>query len=407
VAATDVEANTMAGKIGGIENLRSSIDKVRFGVSGSFAGTNVPTSKQISSQKNLTEDTDLQQQKRIKQTGEDWHLGGSFSYDIATNHFITGSLFSFNTDTHDKSFLDSKMEIAGNESEKYTINTLQSGKDKKTYVSLSYQYDFAKPNAGLNLIYQSQIFHNSISESGSISSEYMEYRYEHTFQAHYFNPLSKTVNFESGLSYVYRDSYQDNQNEDYAYNQSVGSYKNLLTGYINGRYRIKNISLTTNLNAEYLNDGKGNFISKTGAPIQYISESGFLLAPELRFSMYFPQKTISSISATYRIQNWRPGLNMITPYADYSNPDFIVTGNPNLKHQTIHLLSSSATVKEFSVNLASTYSNNAIKPYWYQNEENRLVKSYANYGLDESFSATINYILKKVSFSYFINYRQN
>ncbi len=235
---------------------------------------------------------------------------------------------------------------------------------------------------------------------------------QHTVQAHFSDPLSKAFMLETGLGYIFRDyrttsRYADNEGRELPESYyAMESEKHLMNAYLNLRYTSKLVSGSVSLKGEYLNDGHGTRIAQgTDAP-EYISQTGFAFTPNAQVSFLLRDKWIDRIGITYRWTKQRPNIRMMSTQADYSNPNYIRTGNPALDDEDRHHLGFDLHVKKGpNISLYGQYSGNDIAPYYYTDEQSRVVNTYANNGTYRAAGLNALYLFpfKKFSLTTMLN----
>ena len=69
---------------------------------------------------------------------------------------------------------------------------------------------------------------------------------------------------------------------------------------------------------------------------------------------------------------------MLSVYEDFSTPNMIVKGNPQLKEEDHHSLNLSLNIAKWNISCLWNHSGNKIGTYWYQDEQQRVIQTYAN-----------------------------
>lgn len=393
-----LEDGSMTNGLSALGNL----EKLRFSVGHILKGIKAPKEHQVSEQIQLQGNDNLHQEQIKRLTGLDNGIGGGFSYDLAKQHFITGNIM-YSVGNNKTSVDNNTKRIVDNIEEKYNIYTRQKSKTNNFNVSANYQYDFTGRARILNIAYKASYAPTkgySKSEIDGVvndldipySSDISNHTKEQTIQVHYFDPISSALRLESGASYIFRDYFT---NTDYfksdELNQNIGitymdSKKHIADAYSSLRYSKKRISASVKVNAYYQNDGKGTRVKDLNGSEEYISETGLDIIPSADISISFPNKIIPRLSLRYLYSRRNPNIRMLSSNIDYSNPNLLITGNPTLKKGTQHLYTIGTSIKSLPINISYSHSGNAIRSYWYKNEDNVTVQSYRNYGKSKSFS---------------------
>lgn len=290
--------------------------------------------------------------------------------------------------------------------EAYAVETRQTSKNHVYSGNLNYQYDFTGRARVLNIAYQfssTPFIQQALSGISGVyagtdipySSDGETRTNEHTLQVHYFDPLSDALRLESGAGYIYRDYYTEtdyflSENIDGGdipppFNTLMETKSHIVNAYAGITYSRKRFSGSFKLKADYLDDGEGTLVKERDRKEKRISQTSLNLMPEARINVSFPKSTFSRLSLSYRLWKYRPNIRMLSAHTDYSNPNLIVTGNPGLKQEATHYFNLGTSVKSVSLGVNYSYSGNKILPYWYENEDGAIVRSYRNYGKYRSF----------------------
>lgn len=389
----------------------TSFDRLRISLGGDFTNTNSPDSKstllQVIPDKNYT----LEQSGKSNTSGEKYSGDLNFSYDLAKQHFITGHISISDSDRRLKNRLNASTSTS---EETSSYNTYTREETNADYLSggINYQYDFANPKRVLNIVYDfvhsPQNNNTYIFGEGEGAEAYLtpelratEKNDQHSVQAHYSEPLIKGFNLETGLTYRYRnyETFSNYMEQSGVLNPELAtgmqSAKHIYRNYINLSYRGKRLSARVQIISEYLEDGEGTLILSGSKAPQYVSESGFSFMPATWISFMFPKQFIERANLNYHWSKRRPSINMMTSNIDYSNPNYLLQGNPDLNSEDIHSAVLSFNTKaKLNFNIRGSYSDNRILDYWYTDSEDRLVKTYANYGSFKSMGWGANYTLR-------------
>lgn len=403
--------DTNDGKLNVGTAVLASYDRLRMSLGGKFANTNSPRSRQTLEQRFHDDSSQLHQEGKTYQNGETFGAGGAFSYDIAPRHFVTSRFSYNNTRTRNYENLSVNRQSA-NDASAYTSRSMDRSTGYSLSGSVNYQYDFVKPKRVLNVVYdvshQSGRQDNDYRFDGTYEPDIVppyllgnSLAQQHTVQAHYCDPLSGKWTLESGLGYIYRDYrslsnyYGQDWQELASQRYEMKSRKHLFNAYLNLRYQSKRVSGQVKLKGEYLDDGRGTRIDQgTNAP-EYISQSGFFLTPQADLSFLLKkERWINYIYLFYRWNKYRPGLSMLSTRIDYVNPNMLTTGNPRLDDEDIHVLGIRLQLpKGPNITITGDYSGNRISPYWYKDEQDRVVQTYNNNGTYRGLSLSSSYTL--------------
>lgn len=412
IGNSSLKFNAEKGELSLDQSAIGNLEKLRFTTGASMTGTRTPVEKQFTEHLSTTGETELNQQQLKHSSDEKGGIGGSFSYDLSNQHFVTGSILVFRGRVRDKTNVDNNRFINTTE-ESYAIETSQKSKNRSSTGELNYQYDLPGRLRILNAAYKfssNPILSNARSSAnGNYSDANVPFStdgetntIEHTVQLHYFDQLSKSFRLELGTGYIFRNYYtgtdyflpDDLAGDGYLpFNTLMETKNNIVNAYSGLTYSSKRVSGSLKLKADYLNDGKGTLMKERERDEERISHTGFNLIPEARINLSFPKSTFSRLFFTYTMQKYRPNIRMLSTYSDYSNPNLIIVGNPMLKQESVHNFRIGTSSKLLSLGINYSYSGNKILPYWYVGNNGTIVQSYRNYGKYQSigFGPSIMY----------------
>lgn len=271
--------------------------------------------------------------------------------------------------------------------------------------NLDYQKTFRKPDRTFTLSYKldynpsSQDFENHIEDpvnyTYSQRSENRAHGGEHTFQADYFDPITKKHQIEAGVKYILRPnvSNTDNERQDPATGtwQPDGTRTNdldyrqhIVAGYLGYLFKLKKFSVKAGLRGEYtINDGK--FILSDGD--YRIDHDYFNLIPYATLSLKPDDKQNISLGYTQRLS--RPGIWYLNPYVDDLDPLNVSTGNPLLNAETSHSLNLSYgrhdKIVSFSFSGNASLTNNAIEQISTILDNGGRFSTYGNIGRQQNY----------------------
>lgn len=207
---------------------------------------------------------------------------------------------------------------------------------------------------------------------------------EQTFQMDYSTPLNEYNNLDAGLKYILRSNtsksdYYTIANDIYTKNDSSSlNYKNnndILAAYAEYSVQVNNFSAKAGLRYEH-----------TWQDVKYLSGIGDNF--NINYGNLVPSADItyklgqsSNIGLTYNMRISRPGISMLNPYVDKSDPTALSYGNTNLNCEKAHNISAvyNLFTAKWIVNLTlrQSFCNNAIEQYsFYKN--NLLNTTYGN-----------------------------
>ncbi len=394
-----------------------SMDRLRFAPGIMFTNKNEPEATSHIEREQPASSLFSEQKKVDNTSGEDWMTGLRFSYDLAKQHFITWDIAYGDNRTRSKSHLNSLSRTAAGNEDAYTLDFANYNNTYQWMANIAYQYDFKKPRRTLNLAYSYKNIPKNTSGSGTASGSFgstplppaskgSQDEQEQTVQLHYYDPISSIFTLQAGTGYIYRDyttesHYYDMANKDVELPEQYGftdSRKHIVNGYATLSYSKRRFNVNLSLKADYLNDGDGTYMH-TGNKTEQISETGLTYSPGISAAILFPKSKFSRLSLSYERRMLRPRISQLSPYIDYSNPNYIRTGNPNLKPEILHSWNVSTSLFRIYLGLTLLHSNNQISSYYYQNEDMQTVQSYANYARRSYIGGNVSYSYSKKNIS--------
>ena len=207
---------------------------------------------------------------------------------------------------------------------------------------------------------------------------------EHTWQADFSTPIAAGHKLDLGAKYILRDNtsrsdYYDLMGQEQLWDESSSldySHKNrILAGYAEYRGTIQRVSLTAGLRYEHTWQ---NVIARLGQTDNFKLDYGNLV-PSANLS--YKINDSQNIGATYNLRISRPGITLLNPYVNKSDPTSISYGNTNLDAEEVHNISLVYNLfnPKWVVNLTLRQSicDNGIEQYSFY-EGNVLNSTYGN-----------------------------
>jgi outer membrane receptor protein involved in Fe transport len=288
-----------------------------------------------------------------------------------------------------------------------TRNYTSLSNSKNSYGSLSgnidYQRTYKKPDKSLTFSYLLDNNPNTTKYNSVINGliNYPSYSQqsdndavgrEQTFQADYYDPLTKMHQVEGGVKFIlrqntstsdtYRDTVKLTNGNDLDYNQYIlGAY----LGYV---FKWKKFSAKTGLRLERTwNDG----VSKTSGVNTNFTNRLFNLVPYATFSFMPKQGQTIKLSYTQRLS--RPGIWYLNPYVNNLDSMDISYGNPSLKSEVSHSFELGYTYftpkLNFSATSSAAFVNNSIESITKVQPTGATVTTYENIGKNERIGLSL------------------
>lgn len=362
----------------------SSLNKVRLNVGVELDSKNAPERINSIIREQKKDGSLLVQEEEINTSGEKWAIGGMVSQDISKEHFINWRIGYGKQSDRDKRHTESQWD----EQPKEITDFIKRASMRPLYGAIEYQYDIGKTQKVLNIAYQLRLQPKEKEDFGSGNGLSMTERMqEQTLQVHYYNPFKKGFRLETGASYIYRDNSQKVGSKGIVSN-SLEERKHIINAYGRLNYSHKRFSAFLALKADYLNDGDG-ILQITDGKEERISVTGLHWMPEANVSWLLSKKNFSRLSLSYTLTHLRPSLKMLSVYEDLSTPGMVIKGNPELKEEDYHALNLSLNIAKWTISCLWNHSGNKIGSYWYQDEQQRIIQTYANQNISNYYGLNV------------------
>jgi outer membrane receptor protein involved in Fe transport len=364
-------------------NINGSVKEGKFGLS-MFAGGNRRNNFDANFGNVQTFNNGQQQiQAGVYHNAGNNHYGAAeLSYEIDSLNLLTGSFQLFkgnngqdngqstdflNSDgSTDREYQQQTTGYATFQGMDASINyQLGFRKKKDRLLTLSYKYSYSPNTQNLN-----NLFLERLNYPQSIQPDFMQYvnagEKAHTIQVDYAEPF-KMVTLEVGGKAILRNDFSDFQRSDL---DSATNHYNLNPLYTdNFNYHQDVYSLYNSYQVKW-----NKYTAKIGLRLEHtdvnadfssvnttVNQSYNNLIPSISIQRAFKTSSIN-FGFTQRIQ--RPGIYQLNPFVDNSNPQYVTTGNPNLRpelNNNFEVTYSNFSKSSFNVGLSYSFSNNSIQ----------------------------------------------
>lgn len=277
-------------------------------------------------------------------------------------------------------------------------------KNKDELLTFSYQYSYSSHNQENNITTTSRFNYgkNDYDQQNNTDSK------EHTFQLDLLKPVNKLV-IETGAKAIFRSNISDFEEEDFDPVSNIYVPNNMLTDHFNYHQDVYSV-----YNSYQLKLAKWIFKGGLRAENTVISgdfSTGGTLAGQnyLNFtpalSIQRNYKNSQSINFGYTERVERPSITQLNPFTDRSNPEFITTGNPNLRPVVNHIVELGfSKFARLSVNASVNYAfaNNTIQSVTSLVSDTVSKSTYLNAGKNQTagINLSANYpITSKLNFN--------
>lgn len=410
-------------------NFNGTVKQGKLGVSG-YVGYN----KQFTQTANSGNEQRFTNNSLIEQNGTSTWGGGNntygnaeISYEIDSLNLLTGSVEFYGGGYKQSSDqLSSQYDGGGTLAQQYFLDNDGHGNYKGVDLGLNYQIGFkAKKDRLLTLSYKYSTSpfkqNNDVMFSQQYNYPLPDYNQHNnagnkanTFQLDYVEPLKKW-NIEAGGKAILRNNYSDfeSQSFDPVSNQYVTNaaqtneftyHQNVYSFYNSYQVKLTKWTAKAGLRLEHTHVDADFTSSNSSFNRDYDN-----LIPSVSLQRSFKSSSLN-LGFTQRIQ--RPGIWQLNPFVDASNPQFISTGNPDLRPELNNSFELNySNFKKGSVNIGLSYafSNNAIQQVSSTNTgtfnghvDTITTTTYQNLGSNRSLGLNLNVnqsITKKLSVS--------
>lgn len=346
--------------------------KGKFGISA-FGGGSINNSPQTynTNKRVDTAGTVLAQNGYQRSNNKTAYFGAEISLQIDTLNLLTAQ-FNYNgsraTDHNGRSSLltgDSQPEqYRFQNNNKATSHGIDAGINyelgfkgvKNRLFTFSYMYSANTNNKNGDVQFFDRVNFPSPNFQQSDKQKFKE----HTVQVDFVTPVNK-ITIDAGVKAIFR-----NNSSDFSYsslNETTGLYEHD-AAQSNAFANTQNVFSAYNsyqlaLNSWNINAGvrveetviRADFMSTASVADQ----NYFNVVPSVSVSKRFKDESSINFGFSQRIR--RPGINRLNPYVDRSNPNYEVTGNPNLRPVLLNDIQLGyGSNKKLSVNIGLDYS---------------------------------------------------
>eukprot|EP01037_Dinobryon_pediforme_P009393 gene9393-9473_t len=353
--------------------------------------------------------TDLQQSGLNKSTNKSGYFGSQLSFEIDSLSVISGQFDINGNHTNGTSSLYSLLTAPNTAQQTYQLNNNNKGSSygvdasvnyqlgfksvKNRFLTFSYQYSTNPGNQSANVDFSNQV-NQAIPDYKQ--NDHQKFK-EQTMQIDFVTPLNR-ITVEAGVKAIFRnnasdfgyDSFnaRDGQFEpDSLMSDQYTNTQRVLSAYNSYQLALKGWNISAGARLEQT-DIRAIFISS-----QTITSQDYLrIVPAVAVSRNFKDENSISFGFSQRIR--RPGINRLNPYVDRSDPNFVSTGNPNLRPVLLNDLQAGYNSnKKLSLNFGLDYSfvnNLDLKVVNFDPASQVTSTTYANVGKAKSLGANFN-----------------
>jgi outer membrane receptor for ferrienterochelin and colicin len=332
-------------------------------------------------------------------------FSGEASYEIDTLNLISLSFWGYNGAYTNEGNTQTEFRNTLNEITRM-YSTAMTGDNSHGGLSgnIDYQRTFKKPDQSLTFSYKldnnPRTTNNTTHITGTVN--YPSYKQEsknvalgreQTFQADYFDPLTKVHQVEGGVKFILRQNTSEseiyrNDTVKMANSNNLDYDQYIMGAYLGYLMKLKKLSIKTGMRLERTwNDG----ISKTSGIETPFTNRLFNLVPYITFSYMPTQSQTIKLSYTQRLS--RPDIWYLNPYVNNSDSMNISYGNPQLDAEVSHSFELNYSYFTQKFNLSATpfayLINNSIEDIITVNPNGIKESTYENIGKNQRYGLNI------------------
>jgi len=320
----------------------------KFGISANSGGSlyhNPSVKTNVSRMTTEIDQANLSQQQHQEQDSRSAYFGLELSYDPDTLNLITAQFNVNGNVSENNGVQESVMSESSEVIQAYKLRNAAEGNGNGTDASVNYQRSFKNDKSRLLTFSYRYYQFNDRSDNRMNISDRVFYTApsmlqtnksrssEQTLQADYVQRLGG-LNVEGGLKMIFRrntsrfgyaavDSMETIQTQQSRLNV-FSDRQNILASYGSLYYDSGKWGVKAGLRLEQT-DVDANFVStETSLSKSYVS---MLPSASLKYKI----NEVNTLTTGYSRRIQRPGIYQLNPFVDRSNPDFEISGNPEIK----------------------------------------------------------------------------
>lgn len=365
----------------------------------------------------------LSQRIDKKSDSKNGYAGAELSYELDSLHLISGQ---FNMSENRLTGSSGQVSVLADQIsilQGYHLNNNINGRGNSADGGLNYQMGFKSGKARL-LTFSYRYLHyennqqNALNSSNLVNFVLPNYNQnnvgrsaEQTAQIDYVHPLAK-VSIESGIKAIFRNNSSDFSHRtadpitgiyhiDATRSNQFNSRQNVYSLYNTYQFKLGDWSFKAGARVEQTTI-EADFVSTATR----VRQNYLNFIPSVAINKKF--KDMGSLSLSYVSRMQRPGITQLNPFIDRSNPDFEMTGNPDLKptitnvvqlsynrskKTTISVTAAYMFFNSLIENVSSYNPVNQITNIRYENvSDGRILRSniYINYPASNRLNLTFN-----------------
>ena len=240
---------------------------------------------------------------------------------------------------------------------------------------------------------------------------------ETTFNTDFVQPFAKKQKLYVGAKVIlramssdYSINMLDSTSGQYLRNEALSNgfryNQGVFSAYTEYSFKVKNLFFKPGARLERTMNDADFLSTNTKVTQNYLN-----FIPTLTISYKIKEKHTLKWAYTKRIQ--RPGIWLLNPYKNISNPQFIYSGNPNLKAALAHVLSFGYSTfgekMNLNISVSETYTSGRVSSITTFDAQSR-VSTTSNYNIGKGFSTGLDGFLSghfTKKWEYYLNGRMS
>jgi hypothetical protein len=352
----------------------------------------------------------FQQSGQRRFTGDQAYFNAMMSYELDTLNLFTGNIGYNSAQGRHRNVQQARLwDNAGALNQSYSLLANREDNDRGWDAALNYQRGFrSNKNRLLTFSYRhvstaSQYNYRNGSSNkfnyavGDLQQENNSGLAEQSVQVDYVHPVKK-VTAEGGAKWIHRDQsssflYQllnestdqfetdPSRSQAFRYGQQVFSFYN--------SYLVKLKALSFRAGYRYEATRTSADFRQGGGIFRHDYSN---LVPSLTVLLRLNSSTTATVAYTQRVQ--RPGISLLNPFVDESDPRFRRSGNPNLQPVLMHTMNATFSrlkASTLTAGLSYVFSRNTIQALSTSPASDSIIYvSYRNIGQYDKLGTNIN-----------------
>lgn len=393
-------------------NVNAKLKRGKFGVQG-FAGTAQPTEQTVATgfQNISLSPAQSQLSQNGKMVNDRDNSFGSVQLSFEADSL---NLFTAELEYHGGGSIQQTQQVSNYYDQQKSINRsyeLMNGSRNSlrgTDLGLNHEHAFRRTKGQLltssyKYSYSRDAFANDGRYQNAInyaSPDYLQNNKsgskEHTAQVDYVHPF-RVVHVELGAKAIFRDNFSEFDHQNFDTQAKIYRLEPSQTNEFSYQQNIYSLYNSYHLTWNEWDARAGLRLEQSKVNADFssgtdpIAQEYTNLFPSLSVQRMFNQ--YNGLSLGYQERLERPGILLLNPFVDNSNPGYLNSGNPGLEavlNRSIDLLYSNYSKRPFTFGLNYAFANNTIENVTQVGEDQITRTSYQNVGKRRELGVLFN-----------------